>query len=259
MIRAVIACVAVITRLVAIACVAAILASQFAKAEANEPAWAAWTDATSSIQRFLTARDTPLVSYRAFRVLEAGTRGGRIRAQLCACTELAPSGAFHYSIVEEHGSEIIRKLVLHAALDAERSLRAKGEIAKGELNTTNYDFGDGGDAETGFVRIAMHPKRQDTLLVDGNMLLTRQDADLVSVEGLLSKRPSFWTRRVDVRRQYSRIDGVRVPVSLRSTAQVLLVGASTFSMTYEYEAINGRTQQGTQHANQCPAMTRDGS
>jgi hypothetical protein len=214
---------------------------------------AAWTDAASSIQRFLTARDTPLVSYRAFRVLEAGTRGGHFHARLCACTELDPAGDFRYVIVEEQGSEIIRRMVLRAALETERSLRARGELPKGEVNRANYDFGDGGQAEAGLVRVAMHPKRQDTLLVDGSMLLTRQDADLVSIEGLLSKRPSFWTRRVDVLREYSRIDGVRVPVSMHSTAHVLLVGPSTFSMTYEYEVINGRNQPGGLNGSRCPA------
>jgi len=59
------------------------------------------------------------------------------------------------------------------------------------------------------------------------------------VEGLLVKRPSFWTRRVEVVRRYARVGGVRLPVSMESTAQVLVVGTSTFSMTYEYESING--------------------
>jgi hypothetical protein len=78
----------------------------------------------------------------------------------------------------------------------------------------------------------------DTLLIAGSILLTEDQADLVRVEGRLVKRPSFWTRRVHVVRQYARVDGVRVPVAMESTADVLLVGRSTFSMRYEYEAIN---------------------
>jgi hypothetical protein len=225
-----------------------------ARAETTALTAVGWTDAAGSVQRFLTSNDTPLVSYRAYRVLEAATRGGRMHARLCACTELEPSGAFRYTIVEQSGSDIIRKLVLHAALEAERSMRERGEIARGALTTSNYDFGDDEQADAGLVRIAMRPKRQDTLLVDGSMLLTARDADLVRVEGLLSKRPSFWTRRVDVVRQYSRIDGVRVPITMSSTAQVFLVGTSVFSMSYEYESINGRTQAG-EHASRCAAST----
>lgn len=203
-----------------------------------------------SIERFLSAKDAALRSYRAYRVLEAGTRGGKIRGRLCACTELEPAGNFTYSVVREDGSELVRRLVLHAALEAERSFIASGEIEKGALSRANYDFAAGGGDGTGLIRIAMKPRRQDTLLVDGSMLLRPEDADLVRVEGLLSKRPSFWTRRVEVVRQYARIDGIRVPVSMQSTAQILFVGTSLFSMTYDYQSINDRPVPGAA-ANVC--------
>jgi hypothetical protein len=45
---------------------------------------------------------------------------------------------------------------------------------------------------------------------------------------------------VRVVREYDRVGGVHVPVSMTSTADVLIVGASTFSMTYRYAEINGK-------------------
>jgi hypothetical protein len=60
------------------------------------------------------------------------------------------------------------------------------------------------------------------------------------IEGKLSKTPSFWTRRVDVVRRYERKGGVRVPMSIESTAQVFIAGRSTFKMTFDYEIINGQ-------------------
>ena len=41
-------------------------------------------------------------------------------------------------------------------------------------------------------------------------------------------------------RHYARIDGVRVPIEVQLNADVLLVGDSTFAMTYQYASINGR-------------------
>ena len=41
-------------------------------------------------------------------------------------------------------------------------------------------------------------------------------------------------------REYARLEGVHVPVAMRSTADVLIVGASPFAMTYRYVEINGR-------------------
>ena len=77
-------------------------------------------------------------------------------------------------------------------------------------------------------------------MIDGNIFLKSTDADLVRIEGLLVKRPSFWTRRVEVSREYARVAGVRVPVLMTSVADVLFVGRSTFEMQYEYESVNGQ-------------------
>ncbi len=86
----------------------------------------------------------------------------------------------------------------------------------------------------------VRPKRKAVMLVNGALFIEADSADLVRIEGELSKRPSFWTRRVRVIREYERLEGVHVPVSMSSTADVLIVGASTFSMTYRYTEINGK-------------------
>ncbi len=199
------------------------------------------SDGTATlIARFLSGTDVPLTSYRAFRTLEATARGGGIHARLTAWTTVDPVEGFQYSIVQEDGSGLIRRNVLRAALEAERSLREGGEISRSALTEANYEFMAAGRAEDGLVRIGINPRRRDTLLVEGSLLLTEEAGELVRVEGLLTKRPSVWTRRVEVVRRYDRVAGVRVPVSLQSTARVLLVGASTFSMTYEYESVNGQ-------------------
>src|SRR5262249_45528104 len=72
------------------------------------------------IDRFLSRSDIELTSYRAFRTLEAETRGGQMRARLTAWTSLDPVQGFQYSIVEETGSSIVRQKVLRAALEGER-------------------------------------------------------------------------------------------------------------------------------------------
>jgi hypothetical protein len=190
------------------------------------------------VDRFLEAPDTPLVSYRAIRRLEAATRNGRMKASLTAMTSLDPDHGFQFEILEESGSGLIRSKVLRGALEAEQRARSSGDIARSALSRLNYVFSEPEVTEPGFVRVGIRPRRSDTMLVVGSILLTDDQADLVSVEGRLIKRPSFWTRRVDVVRRYARLAGVRVPVSMESTADVLLTGRSTFSMRYEYQAIN---------------------
>ncbi len=193
------------------------------------------------VDAFLSNSGSTLISYRALRTLEASTRGGRMRATLTAVTSWNLESGFQYSILEEMGSTIIRNKVLRAALEAERQISRDGTTKYAAINADNYDFAPAGEAEAGVARIDIHPKRKDTMLMEGHLFVAMDGAELLHVEGTLVKRPSFWTRRVDVVRRYARIYGVRVPIEMRSTADVLIAGTSTFTMSYDYEMINGES------------------
>jgi hypothetical protein len=235
---------------IAVTCLVCVLAVAIGRAQQEQDVAAAPGAAPTSesvVDRFLTAADAPLVSYRAVRHLRAAARGGRMRAELKAETTLDREKGFQYVILEESGSGVIRSKVLKAALEAERRARNEGEGARAALTRANYEFSLGDITPEGLIRVGLRPLRQDTMLIDGSMLLTGADADLVSVQGRLVKRPSFWTRKVEVVRRYARIAGIRVPVSMDSNADVLIAGKSTFSMEYQYESINGEPlpDQGT--------------
>ena len=131
--------------------------------------------------------------------------------------------------------------MLVAALDAERDAVKATDRDQSALTPANYDFLDISPEDAGVVKMDVRPKRKNVMLVNGALFIEAESADLVRVDGELSKRPSFWTRRVHVTREYERLEGVHVPVSMSSTADVLIVGASTFSMTYRYTEINGKT------------------
>jgi hypothetical protein len=195
--------------------------------------------ATATLVDRMVALDTPLISYRAFRTLTAETRGGEMHAKLTAWTSLDPIEGFRYSIVEEDGSGFIRQKVFHAALETEQKMWAAGGVDAAAFTRTNYNFADGTRTEEGVMRIGIKPKRPDILLVDGCILVTDPGADLVRIEGVLSKRPSFWTREVRVVRHYARIVGISVPTEMHSVAHVLFLGPSTFSVVYDYASING--------------------
>ncbi|HJR57777.1 MAG TPA: hypothetical protein VJ813_00190 [Vicinamibacterales bacterium] len=148
------------------------------------------------------------------------------------------AGGFRYQIVAERGSDTVRNKVLRALLKREQEMIAKGDFGRGELTPENYEFG----AETsgpGVRYVLITPKRKDVMLIDGRMVLS-SEGELLRVEGLLAKNPSFWTSRVHVTRHYARVDGVRVPIATESIAKVKLAGRSRLNVKYEYESVNGR-------------------
>jgi hypothetical protein len=130
--------------------------------------------------------------------------------------------------------------VLEAALKNEQKLMADGNTARADLTRANYEFGMGTESDDGLVKVSLKPRRADQVLVAGAMFLHPKSGDLVRVEGALAKAPSFWTRRVDIVREYRRIAGMRVPVKVESIAEVKIAGASRFVMTYDYQRINGQ-------------------
>ena len=195
----------------------------------------------SLLDHFLARKDPPPFQYRALRHLDARNEHFGVAGWMDAWTDVDQSGGFRYEIAAEGGSGYIRSHVLRAALDGERKIWMSGESGKAALNRDNYEFTPLGLAadSPSLAALGVTPRRKDVLLVNGSIFVKPDDADLVRVEGKLSKTPSFWTRRVEVVRNYERINGVRVPIAIESVAQVLIAGRSTFKMTYEYEAING--------------------
>lgn len=191
------------------------------------------------VQRFLSRVDEPLTRYRALRRLEARNARFKLHGWIEAWTELSPQGTFSYAIVREGGSDYIRNKVLRPVLENEERLFASTDASRSAMTAANYELKGSEAAEPGLIRLLVKPKRREISLIDGAAIVTENDADLVRVEGRLAKNPSFWTKRVDVVRRYERLSGVRVPTRLDSIAQIRLAGTSTFSMTFEYEMVNG--------------------
>ena len=214
----------------AVAC-AVVFAHAYARAAPQSP---------SVLQRFLARAEEPPVEYRALRRLDAENAHFHQSAWMTAWTEYDRVNGFRFTVVAEGGSGYIRSRVLRAALEGEQKIWANHDPQRASFSDENYTFDAGAASADGLASLSVKPRRKDVLLVDGAIFLQPSDCDLARIEGRLSKTPSFWTRRVDVVRRYERVAGVRVPVSIESTAHVLIAGRSTFKMTYEYETINGQ-------------------
>ena len=192
-----------------------------------------------TVNRFLSQPDQPLTQYTALRRMHARSDKFGQEAWLDARTELDERG-LRYEIVSERGSEYTRNKVLKTVLKREQELVAQGHAERSILSRDNYEFRDDSASDDGLLYVLLKPKRKDVLLVDGRMVLTPDATDLLRVEGRLSKNPSFWTSSVNITRHYERVDGVRVPIAVESTAKIRFAGLSRLEVHYDYESINGR-------------------
>ena len=192
-----------------------------------------------ALTRFLQPTAPPLTTYRALRHMRGQTADGGMRATMTVWTELLGNGQFRYQIVSEEGSDKTRSRVFRGVLEAEQKAVKTGECDLGDLTTSNYNFAPDGSGDQGLARIAITPRRPHPMRIVGDLFVHPEDGALVRVEGQLSKRPSFWTRRVDVVHHYTTVAGVRVPTAVEAAAQVLFLGRYDFTMDWQYETVNG--------------------
>ena len=214
-----------------------VAAFTLAAAAATASAPSAITPAPRLAPGLTAPSDVPLQQYRAMRRMHALSEKFDHEGWMDAWTEL-DAGGFRYQIVAERGSDTVRNKVLRTLLKREQELIANGDFGRGELTPENYTFGPE-TAGHGERYVTLKPKRKDVMLIDGRMVMNAE-GDLLRVEGLLSKNPSFWTSSVNVVRHYARVDGVRVPIAIESIAKVKLAGLSRLNVRYEYDTINGR-------------------
>jgi hypothetical protein len=206
------------------------LAWQLCAAEAPDPI------AVAALEKFL-ARPPIAHSYCAFRRLDAS--GGGQRGWVEVQTGFTPAGGLAYEVTAEGGSGYIRKRVLRSLLDEEQRLLGM-KSTSAALSLANYRFQPGAMSDEGLAVVTLEPLRKDRSLIVGRMLLTRDDGQLVRLEGRLAKNPSFWVTRVDVVRSYRAVNGVFLPVSLETTAQLRLLGSSKLAMSYRYSEVDDR-------------------
>lgn len=195
-----------------------------------------------AVQRYLDRGGQRVTTYRAFRRLEAEGMGQR--GWLEAWTELR-GNRFSYDVTAEGGSDGVRGRVLRKVLENEQQAWASGEVLQSELTEENYEFERSPEQPPGLVKVLMKPRRKGKLMLDGAMFLAREAADLVRVEGRAVSNPSFWIKRVDIKKDYQRIVGCSVPVNVVSIANVRFAGKATFRMSYQYAQINGQSTLGT--------------
>jgi hypothetical protein len=179
-------------------------------------------------------------SYRAYRKMQAGLVDSDKRATMEVWTSYSPEHGFAYEIVQENGSDYVRRKILKDVLESEKELIAKGNPLHAPIVARNYGFEDGGLTDDGLQKITLKAARKSDGIINGNVFLHPEDGYVVRMQGRLVKSPSFWLRDVDVTWKFARIGGHVMPTEVASTGRVRIFGRSDFRMVYEYVSVDGQ-------------------
>lgn len=155
-------------------------------------------------------------------------------------TYVAPSTK-QFDIVIEKGSGYIRKKVFAKLMEAEREAFRQENLDQTRISPENYNFQLLGteelDGRKAYV-LELIPKTRKKYLIKGRIWVDAEDYAMAKMEGQPAKNPSFWTRRVQIIRQYKKVGDFWLPALTWSASDLLIAGRSTLTIEYKNYRIN---------------------
>ncbi|MFQ5777492.1 MAG: hypothetical protein ACE5IP_05745 [Terriglobia bacterium] len=139
-----------------------------------------------------------------------------------------------FDIRSNEGSGFIATRVWKRIMEAERDSREPERRRLTAITPENYTFALQGQEEIrgrlAYV-LGVRPLREDPLLFVGRIWVDAQDFAVARVEGTVSKRPSFWIRKIEIVRNYKKIGPFWLPQRTEGTVEVLLLGTFWVDVT----------------------------
>jgi hypothetical protein len=145
-----------------------------------------------------------LVEYRAQRKFHAANLRFKEDATLEVMTTFRRPDTLESQVLRAEGSKLIRERVFDKILEAENEIQSRRSKQQVDIVPANYSFSYLGTeycAERKCYRLGITPKRKEKYLIQGDMWVDAEDWGIVRVQGSPSKRPSFWTRKIQNRSQ----------------------------------------------------------
>lgn len=121
------------------------------------------------------------------------------------------------------GEKIVRKVLEHEQQMATDS-------GDHDFSLQNYSFAYLGEPDLDGVHcylLKITPKRKDKNLLDGVAWIDARAFLPRRVEGVPSKNPSWWVKKLRVEMDYAPIDGMWLPAASRANAEIRLIGQHT--------------------------------
>lgn len=144
-------------------------------------------------------------------------------------------GTKRYQVVYERGDGGVRSHVFHKLLESEVEASQPAFRDRNRLNTTNYSFSLTGAGEVrgrlAYV-LDIQPKTDSKYLTRGRIWVDATDYAVVQVEGAPSKKPSFWTNRVNFVQTFEKTGDHWMAACNRSVTEAKLFGEAELVINY---------------------------
>jgi hypothetical protein len=150
-------------------------------------------------------------------------------------------GKDYSNVTSRTGSGALQKLVLNKILKREEELSQNDTRKHLLITSDNYDMKLSGEDNIGgrkcFV-LNLKAKTKSPYLLDGQAWIDSQTYELVRVQGRPNEKPSFWTGRPLIDRNYEDKKGFPLATSARAESNSLFFGTTVVFIEYSDYDVN---------------------
>jgi outer membrane lipoprotein-sorting protein len=141
-----------------------------------------------------------------------------------------------FAIVSEDGSDTVRHKVFRRLLEAEQESMQDDNQQRSAITPDNYAFrllNHEKNEKDEFYLLQAQPRSKNKFLFRGRIWVDAKDFAITRVEGEPAVNPSWWTKKTDFTRTYTKVGEFWLPLMNKSVSVVRIVG--TAELTIEYQ------------------------
>ncbi len=197
--------------------------------EAGAPALTA-EEIITRLQEANRKRDERLGGWHVVRRYQLSNELTKKGSKMEVEVRFQPPSELTFATRSQEGSSFLIKQVFGRMIEGEKESVQPEARQRSAMTAENYEFRLAG-RETlkgrPAYKLEVTPKREDTFLIHGHVWVDAEDFAVVRAEGRVVKRPSFWTRTVDVVRTFKKVGPFWLPDRTESVNEILLFGTTT--------------------------------
>ncbi|MCC7233832.1 MAG: hypothetical protein IT163_00930 [Bryobacterales bacterium] len=193
-------------------------------------------EAQDVLNRYFTASREPSRQLRDVEMdveIDAALPKLNRQGKLNALRAIGRLGQITYKAITFQGDDSIKRDVIAKYMQAEVEASQKPGLG---IQPVNYKFRHAGYHKEGGWELYLYeltPKQKKPGLFQGWMWLEARSAMPVREEGEFVKSPSIFLRKISFTRDYTMLDGLSVPSSIRSTVETRVVGKAEILVRYK--------------------------
>ena len=156
------------------------------------------------------------------------------RGRLVALRRISSIGRITYDALRFEGDKRIKNDVIARYLTAEAEA-VKSESTSLAVTPANYKFKFKGLVQRegrNVYAFRVSPRKKNTGLYEGELLLDPATHLPIRESGRLSKSPSIFIKKIEFVRDYQIVDGVAVPRRIESLVHTRIVGKAKLSVAF---------------------------